>query len=236
MKVDVFTITYNEELILPYFIKHYRSRFPDCNITIYDNYSTDNTVEIAIKNGCIVFSYDTNNEIRDDAYLSIKNRCWKKSNADWVFVVDCDEFVDVTLEQLQQNFNIIKAEGWDMIGETDNVDNIDSGIRSSGYDKICAFKPYYVEDINYDPGCHSANPKAYDGRSGIIFNSINIKLWHFKWLNWYYTIYRYKLFNQRLSQINKENGWGIHYSFNEDVQKEYYESGLKNKIKVRWKQ
>jgi len=35
--MTIYTITYNEELMLPYFIRHYRLRFPNCKIVVYDN-------------------------------------------------------------------------------------------------------------------------------------------------------------------------------------------------------
>ena len=72
MNISIFVICYNEEIILQKFINHYRTRFPNCEITIYDNMSTDNSRQIAIKNGCKVLEYDSNNEIRDDLYLEIK--------------------------------------------------------------------------------------------------------------------------------------------------------------------
>lgn len=232
MKVHVFTITYNEEIKLPFFIKHYRERFPDCKITIFDNESTDKTIDIAAENNCEVFIYNTNNEIRDDAYLKIKERCWKESNADWIFVVDCDEFVDVTEEQLSQDFNIIKTEGWDMIGNDNNIDNITDGVRSPGYDKVCAWKSDCLDIIQYQPGCHEAMVVAKPGIT-LVFNSQSIKMWHFKWISLPFVLERHKLFNKRLSQINKENKWGIHYGFSEEQQTKQYNEFYKHKTKVR---
>ena len=46
MNISTFTICYNEEIILQKFINHYRTRFPNCEITIYDNMSTDNSRQI----------------------------------------------------------------------------------------------------------------------------------------------------------------------------------------------
>ena len=54
MKIACYTITYNEELMLPHFIKHYK-QFCD-KIVVYDNMSTDRTKEIALDNGCEVIS------------------------------------------------------------------------------------------------------------------------------------------------------------------------------------
>ena len=49
--IEIFTICYNEEIILQKFINHYRTRFPNCEITIYDNMSTDNSRQIANATG-----------------------------------------------------------------------------------------------------------------------------------------------------------------------------------------
>ena len=42
MKVKVYSICYNEEYMLPFFLQHYS--FAD--IVVYDNESTDNSLEI----------------------------------------------------------------------------------------------------------------------------------------------------------------------------------------------
>jgi len=231
MKVEIFTITYNEEVILPYFIKWYRERFPDCKITVYDNESTDGTLEIAKNNNCEVISYNSGNTIRDDLYLEIKNKCWKNSNADWVIIVDADEFLDVTEEKLKNaDFNIIKSFGYDMCGEDGNVDLIDSGCPSHGYSKTCCFKPAEFIEIYYKPGAHSCNPIPVTKAT---YNKEQINLLHFKWISLEYGMSRYKLFNSRLSSVNKKMGWGIHYAFSDQVQINYYNQLKANKIKVR---
>ena len=233
-KVHVYTITYNEEIMLPQFINHYRNCFPNCNITVYDNESTDNTVEIANNNNCEVISWTSNNTIRDDLYLQIKNNCWKTSIADWVVVVDCDEFVNITADWLDLiPSNIIRTEGWDMIGDDGfDVTEITKGIRSPGYDKPCIFKRADFKEINYLPGCHHAQPETHHNLT-IHFNNVPVKLWHYKWINLPYVIERYKEFNQRLSDVNKQYGWGIQYTFTEDKLRQDYETFRNDRIKVR---
>lgn len=232
MKVHIFTITYNEEVMLPQFISYYRKKFPNCKITVMDNESTDNTVELALKNNCEVLTWSSNNEIRDDMYLFIKNDCWKKSDADWIIVVDCDEFIDINEDILKITpFNIYKAVGYDMMGNSLNINEIDSGVRSPGYDKICLFRKDTVKEINYEPGCHNANPVVNEGEE-LLYNKDTL-LFHYKWLTYDYVIERYKMFAERLSDINKKYQWGIHYTFDESVHREYYERAYNTKVKVR---
>ena len=46
MDITVYTIAYNEELMIPHFIAHYRKQFPNCKIVVFDNESTDNTIKV----------------------------------------------------------------------------------------------------------------------------------------------------------------------------------------------
>ena len=165
--IEIFTIIYNEEVILQKFINHYRERFPNCEITIYDNMSTDNSRQIAIKNGCKIIDYDSNNQIRDDLYLEIKNNCWKNANTDWVLIVDTDEFIYINEQQLKNEESlgktIISFEGWNLITMSDNPDIIDldlkCGSRAAQYDKSYLFNKrngtrkhkfaFYVDDKKF---------------------------------------------------------------------------------------
>lgn len=233
-KVHVYTITYNEEIMLPQFIDFYRERFPECKITVFDNESTDSTPDIARQRDCEVISWHSGNTIRDDLYILIKQNCWKESDADWVIVVDCDEFVNLTADYLDLvDFNVIKTQGWEMIGD-DGLDTteINCGTRSPGYDKVCVFKPSVVKDIKYEAGAHKAEIIS-TGKETVVFNSTDIKLWHYKWLNLDYTINRYQMFSKRVSEVNKANGWAIHYSFPVEHLIEFYETQKANRIKVK---
>ena len=225
MNISIFTICYNEEIILQKFIDHYRTRFPNCEITIYDNMSTDNSRQIAIKNGCKIIDYDSNNQIRDDLYLEIKNNCWKNANTDWVLICDVDEFLDINQEQLQkENCSIISSKGYNMVNLEDDLifDNIKFGIRAKQYDKYYLFNKSKIKEISYEAGCHSANPKGEIKFSKNIYN-----LFHYTMLSEQYLIDRYKRNYERLSSINKKYGWGIQYKENEQIIKDRFNQAKK---------
>lgn len=216
--VTIYTIAYNEEVILPYFIKWYRDRFPGCKIVVYDNESTDKTVNIALEHDCEVETYSTNNELSDSAYLSIKNNCWKTSNTDWVLVCDVDEMLDITEEELQvQNnlgFSIISSKGYNMynLSTEEKIENMTYGVRAKQYDKIYLFNKSKIKEINYEPGCHYANPKGKISKSKLKYN-----LLHFSYVGEQYVINRYKRNASRLSEENKKHGWGVHYNDKEQT-------------------
>lgn len=225
--LTIYTITYNEELVLPHFIKWYRLRFPNCRIVVYDNESTDNTAQIAIDNNCEVVSYSTNNQLSDSAYLKIKNNVWKEAETDWVMVVDCDEFVDITendLLELESNKKtIVKAVGFNMCnieGLTELAD-IRHGVRAEQYDKSILFNKKFIQEINYEAGCHTCNLKGVVNYSTGIFN-----LYHMHLINEQLLIDKYLRNADRMSEENKKNKWGYHYLQSEETIRANYKHGL----------
>ena len=48
--ITIFTIAYNESVLMKFMIDHYRSKFPNCRIVVYDNMSTDGCDKIASYN------------------------------------------------------------------------------------------------------------------------------------------------------------------------------------------
>ncbi len=218
--VNLFCIAYNEEIVLPHMIKWYKDRFPNCHITIYDNYSTDDTEKIALEAGCTVIKYDSNNEIRDDLYLEIKNHCWKNSDTNWNIIIDVDEWLDITEEDLIKEellgSTIISFEGWNMITLSDDEDILDFDLhwasRSPQYDKMYCFNKLYIKEIQFQAGCHHAYPE------GVVKMSDNIyKMYHFKAIGLNYMVNRYKEFSTRMSQQNLAQGHAVHYLDSEQV-------------------
>lgn len=231
--ITIYTIAYNEELQIQFTIDHYRKRFHDCKIVVYDNMSTDNTALIAKNNNCVVIPYDTNNTIMDSKYLEIKNNCWKTASTDWVLICDVDELLDINESQLQEEAfhgnTIIKSKGFNMINMEDNydLDNITYGVRSEPYDKYYLFNKAYINNINYMPGCHKANPIGLIKLSNEYYNA-----YHFNFINIDLSIKKYKEYGKRLSPENIKNGWGFHYLYTEEKIKDEFTALRKAAIKI----
>lgn len=236
-QLTVYVITYNEEFMLPFFIRQYRSRFSDCHIVVCDNYSTDATVHIAKDHNCAVCYYDSNNELRDDYFLEIKNKIWKEplqicNYADhvcqtkWCLVVDCDEILDITPSILVKDINIIKATGYNMFGENHrDLDRIKYGTFSQKYCKTCCWQPSEITAINYSPGAHHAFPKG-----NLKYNTFPVNLYHYHYIGIEYLTAKYASMTARLSDENKKRDWSGHYA---RPFIEQYNQIKQNKIKLK---
>ncbi len=235
MKITIHTVTYNEELLMQLMIDHYRSRFSDCHIVVYDNQSTDNTVAIAKANNCEIRHYDSGGQVNDQMLWDTKNTCWKNAQTDWVLVCDLDEMLDITEAQLiaedARGVTKIKCECYHMVNMKDNLEvkNIKYGCRNpkdTVYDKDLLFNKKYV-DINYiNNDCHFTDSK------GTIKNSNPYKMYHYKYVNPDVFVAKQKISAQRLSEINKRNGWGSQCTRDEGSLRAEFQQARESAIKI----
>lgn len=235
--ITIFTIAYNEELMLPFFVLHYRKNFPDCRIVIYNNMSTDRTKDLAVSLGCEVIDYDTGGKLSDQTYLDIKNNCWKRIETEdgdrWVMIVDMDEFCEINDAQLSAESHagvtVIDFIGYNMVNHANNFDitGITQGVRAPSYDKRYCFNAAKIFEINYLPGCHRANPR------GLFITSLGqYRCLHYKYVQIDYMIKRHAHYASRLSDENIKKGWGFHYKFSPDAITEEFIQAQHNAIKI----
>lgn len=227
--IEVFAICYNEEKILPFFLRHY-STF--CHrITIYDNYSTDKTEEIinafAKHHDVNIIKYDTKDSLDDSVYLNIKNNCWRTSQADYVIVVDCDEFLyhsDIKSFLRDTKQPVYKPTGFNMVSIDFPPDHcqltniVTDGVLSHNFSKMCLFSPAKLDSINYNLGCHDANPKDKNGMDIIPHSSSDLKLLHYKNLSFDHRYSKNTENSKRMSSFNSQIGAGIHYTYSKEQQ------------------
>ncbi len=215
VKLDVHVCTHNEELMLPHFLNHY-SQYTD-RIFIHDQHSTDNTINIATKYGCIINTWGSS-YINDIDLLDQKHKAYYSSTTcDYVVIVDCDEFIihDDLLGKLnwckKNNILVPKSHGFCMY--YDNFDFLNNDISDIQYGTIgdsfnqknCIIRSN--QNLKYYMGCHKLeSPYQHN-----YIDNNPIKYCHMKFINFNYLVDRYTYFSSRLSTINKEHKWGIQY-------------------------
>lgn len=231
--IEIHVITFNEEKIILDFINFYRNNIPNVKIIAHDNESTDNTINILKENNCEVISFSTGGKMDESTLMDIRNNCWKNSTAKWIIIVDSDEFVQITPEDLTDDFNIIKCTGYEMFSEEgDKLEDLLYGVESVGYSKPALFKRENFEEINYAPGNHSCSPQPKEGKE-IKWCQKQINLYHTKWRSWENGINKAHEIAPRVSEQSKLHGWNFHYGLDNSIHKDYYQQGLLNRRLVR---
>jgi glycosyltransferase involved in cell wall biosynthesis len=229
--------------MMQYFLNYYKE-FCD-KIIIYDNESTDNTLEIikSCKNAEIR-TWNSDNQIDDLKYLQIKENAYKESRgvADWVIICDTDEFIyhpnllTVLKNYKAQGINFPKTRGYNVIPNCipDLTDNLpvkyQCGVRYPIFDKRAIFNP--MLDIKYEIGCHYSNTPS----GAVDSPEADIALMHFKMLNLNYYVYRQYVLGKRLSNYNKQQGWGKEYLYTPEQSKLDYLNFLYRCEQIQFKE
>ena len=246
MFISVLAVCFNEEQILPFFLRHYE-KFAD-RITVYDNYSTDGSWDVLNSHPLVqAVRYDTGGLLSNDTFLSIKNHSWKKDvgGTDWQVVCDIDELIwhhdirallarydseGVTFPRVA-GFNMAHdrfPEGdprqlWEFI-------KLGAPFYRPSFNKRAVFKPTErnlkrkgLRDINYRPGCHSCAPDGTVVESG----RTDIRLLHYRCFGPEHGIARARLNLDRMAAPRNESGTRSWY---QNQIKDYEKFAQLNKI------
>lgn len=206
MIIDAHFIAFNESETIHLTISHYQKFCRQ--VYVYDNFSTDNTREIAESMGCIVKPFGIAGQLNDVEYIKVKNSCWKGSDADWVIVCDADEILDVRLFNFHGT--IVKTQGYNMFSNSIPMYDwmeCNTGIKDDNYSKLICFDPKSITEINYEYGCHRAKP------TGQIYFTETVPLYHYKHVGGAQRLAdRHALYAERLSDVNKRWKMGFQYT------------------------
>jgi glycosyltransferase involved in cell wall biosynthesis len=174
MNIIVYTFLYNEQEILPYFLKHY-SQYVN-KIVVYNNESTDNSIQILNDwKECEIEirDFSTNNKYDEETLIGLKNHCWKDDDSDYVIVCDMDELLyHPNLKefiQKQPYTDYFTPTGYHMMSDeipTDYTkqiyDIIKDGTPDYQYNKNILFKRKNIIETNYTPGAHGSYFKGHN--------------------------------------------------------------------------
>lgn len=232
MDINIFLLCYNERVLLPHTIHHYKTHLPSCTITIYDNESTDDSVEIAKSLGCKIISWNSSNMIDDHKYANIKNNCWKSLEKGWVIMADMDEWLCVTEHELQEEMlrgtTILSVTGIEMIGQSDTLDLSDIDLNqitayqpNTWLNKRLCFLRDDISEMQYNLGAHACKPI---GR--IQSSHVNYKIKHMSMLGLPYIIDKMVKRYER-SEVMRSMRLATHYINDIDKIREHYMEQLR---------
>jgi hypothetical protein len=216
MDINVFLLCYNEQALLAHTIKHYKKYLPSCKITIYDNESTDNSVEIAKSYDCNVVSWSSDNIHNEDIQIELRNTIWKNIPRGWIIMADMDEFVCVSetelLYEMNQGTSILQIAGKDMVGESNTIDLSDIDLQqirkcvdNTWESKNLCFLREKIDDMNYAPGSHSCKP------IGTIKYSSNVYInKHMQYIGLQF-ITNKQVERYKRNELMRKKNWNVHY-------------------------
>ena len=215
MKIHVYAVCYNEEKMLPYFIRHYE-RFAE-RLFIADGGSSDGSLEILNSHPKVILAREIHGDglYEEEVLMRFRNfsYAFSRGRADWVMVVDVDEFVyhprllSVLEACKRDGVTLPCVRGFEMLcpqfPQTDGqiYDEVKRGVPNQFYDKSAVFDPSL--EINFDPGCHGATPCGNVQKC-----ATDLFLLHYRFLGEDHFVRKYQTRIGRLSASSARLGQG----------------------------
>lgn len=252
IKLYGMTLVYNESKMIPYIMPYYE-RLGFDKLVIYDNESTDNSVELLKQYPFVEIRTFKTNGKNNRIQSELKSNFYKEfidSKNTWLYISDFDEVIYYNgnfKDYLQKKNN----EGYTCLNQTmfellsDVFPNISDGklIHEkckfgniwndvSGGAKMTLFKVDNIKNMQYSPGAHTVNVQAKSECKSL--NHQEIKSFHIKYIDYNYCFEKTKNASSRRSIEDKNKGFGIQYNKlnNQDEFKTFWNNKKKNVIKL----
>jgi len=234
MRIETFIITWNRADCIHLTVNYY---LQFGSVTVFDNFSDDGTRDICEKLGAEVKLFGRAGVLDDQAYIDIKNTCWKKSNADYVIVCDDDEilyheYLKLAIGQERiKGTTIFKTQGYSMHSDTMPVKSwleVKTGRKDHNYSKLVIFDPSKITAIDYVYGCHEARPKGT-----VRYSDEVLPLLHYRSIGGVdRLIARHHQYQERkkLSAVNMRWGLGSHYDETDDLKRKQWKESLEKSV------
>ncbi len=231
-RIDLYCLCWNDARMLPHFFRHYDALVD--RFFVFDNGSTDGSLDILEAHPRVTVRHF---DVPGDSFVAEERRLsdtvWRKSRglADWVIVVDIDEFVfhpDLRTylnECAGTGVTALRGIGYEMVsetfptGEAPLTETVTFGARSAGHDKLCIFDPKALVDTRFGPGRHKADPV---GR--VVWpERPEMLLLHYKQLGVDYAVERSAELRLGLRPGDVEQSWGRQYLWSAEQIRERWE-------------
>ena len=236
MTVHIFLLCYNEERMLPHTLRHYRTNFPNAIITIFDNHSTDRSVEIAKEANCRVVPFDSKEQQDEQLLIWVRSHMWKKhvDQPTWVIMCDMDEWLNATEADLEKEQSkgttVLTTQGVNMVGESQMADYSDVDlfeIKKGFYDdnmskRICFYYPSVSMEYWY--GAHKCFPQGH-----VVYSNVSYLMKHYDLLGPEYLVEKHRRRWER-NHLSRASGLNQHYFNERDKTLEVYQRALARAI------
>lgn len=207
-----YTLAYNESVLIPYWVRHYRA-FCERVTVFVDDATDDGTDVLAARAGAEVRPTRTDG-LNDEGFVAFAREHYPTARgcADWVIWVDADEFlyhprIGARLDALRaQDVTRPVVRGYQMVaaappvGRRPITQQITRGLPAREYSKTCVFDP--ALDVNWMPGKHTATITGPDVRDD---GTDPLQLLHYRYLGMDWLLKRNARNFARMGE--KQKGW-----------------------------
>jgi Glycosyl transferase family 2 len=226
-QIEIHIVTYNEQIMLPFTIAHYRKMFGDPIIVIHDNGSTDNTLLIAAQEKCQLIPFETKG-MNDDVIAKIKTDAALNAVADWVLCIDADEECLINSNDLDELNNegiqIVEFDGWNIFDEVSSPEEVlvPRGCKDKGYSKPVLLKTGVFKELMFAPGAHKMLKLTPASGNQIVWSKEKYKLLHYKHWSCEYNVTRSAELAARQSEANIAKRHSFHFAFPASAHREHF--------------
>ena len=226
--IEIHVITYNEEIMLPFTITHYRKMFDNPKFIIHDNGSTDDTLMLAKLAGCEIIPFITEG-MNDTIQSKIKSEAAMNAKSKWVLCIDCDEECMINSKDLTElesrGINVVEFQGWDIFDNQDSPSKAalnPRGCQSPGYSKPVLLRTGCFSLIEYGEGAHRINQLVANTESKISWSNKEFNLFHYKHWSPIWHLNRSHELGKRQSTENIQRGHSTHFALPDTVHTDWF--------------
>ena len=241
-KIVLYTLAYNESDTVDYFIDYCLSLGID-KAVVYNNDSTDDTVEKLSKYDWIEIRNFHSDGMTDDLHAIIKNNCWKEQKGKnvWCIVCDFDEWlyspnINEVIAKMEEGEYSVLGTKWYAICNNSTPPHKNGVLlhqQSTMFyqqkvnrncpelGKFMLINPNKIDDMGWSVGNHICNPK---GDFKVYVADINeaVAIHLNKGFNEQYFVDKRKKMAKRLSALNKAKGYCYEYNYPDDISRAEY--------------
>ena len=242
IKLYGMTLVYNESIMIPYIMPYYE-RLGFDKLVIYDNESTDNTVDLLKKYPFVeIRTFKTegkNNRIQSELKSNFYKE-FKDCKNTWLYISDFDEviyyngnFKEYLQKKNDEGYTCMNQVMFELMNDifpdlSDGKlvhEKCEIGVKwndSTGGAKMVLFKVDDIKNIEYCPGAHSVAIQTKLQYKSL--NNTGLKSFHIKYIDYNYCLEKNKKAQIRRSEEDRRRGYGLQY---ESLSKD-------DKFKVMW--
>lgn len=256
MRLDWYTLMYNEEDIIPFVLDYWKKIIADgidLHVTVFDNYSTDYSVSLLKPYPWIEIMHFKTDGQNDIIQTQIKNNCWKLSRGKADFVCVCD-FDEILWGDIKGELQKMKDGGYNVMGTQwyafcgDKFPNYEEGkylhqLVKRGYKQYINHMEEYKHlgkfmiidpNITNYTGWSVGNHILYSIHPYLkLYVSDKVTAFHInKGLGENYFVEKRKRMGERLSEDNKSHGMCVEYNYPEEQSRKEYQDYVKESIDI----